>query len=421
MSERVRAQYEAYPYPPRDPRDEAKRLIEGSPSHLLEINHYVFAGGRDFARPFRALVAGGGTGDGTIMLAQHLADCACPAEIVYLDVSAAARAIAESRARQRNLQNIRFATASLLDLAALDLGTFDYIDCCGVLHHLSDPAAGLSILANALDGNGGIGLMVYGAVGRTGVYHLQHVLRQLGRDETDAARLDLARRLLKQLPPTNWFARNPFVRDHLNAGDAGVYDLLLHSQDRAYTVPELFDLVTSAGLAITGLIEPWRYDPASYLSDGALLKRTTPLDRLQRARVAELLAGNLKVHICYAVKAGREDRAVAMPDDPDMVPVMRDASGEVMARNLKPGGVVTARADGFEARFALPRRAGPILARIDGRRTLRAIHAEMAASDDGKLDWSSFQGEFARLYAVFNGVNKMFLRRGSASSAAATP
>ena len=28
------AQYEAYPYPARDPRDEAKRLIIGSPSHL---------------------------------------------------------------------------------------------------------------------------------------------------------------------------------------------------------------------------------------------------------------------------------------------------------------------------------------------------------------------------------------------------
>src|SRR5262245_11012119 len=107
MSERVRAQYEAFPYPPRDPRDEAKRLVEGSPSHLLEIDHYVFAGRRDFTQPFRVLVAGGGTGDGTIMLAQHLADRGCPAEIVYIDISAAARTTAEARARQRDLRNIR--------------------------------------------------------------------------------------------------------------------------------------------------------------------------------------------------------------------------------------------------------------------------------------------------------------------------
>ena len=36
----VRAQYEAYPYPARDPGDEAQRLITGSPSHLLEIEHF---------------------------------------------------------------------------------------------------------------------------------------------------------------------------------------------------------------------------------------------------------------------------------------------------------------------------------------------------------------------------------------------
>ena len=42
----VREQYEAYPYPARDPGDEAGRLITGSPSHILEIEHFVLAGGR---------------------------------------------------------------------------------------------------------------------------------------------------------------------------------------------------------------------------------------------------------------------------------------------------------------------------------------------------------------------------------------
>ena len=54
----VRAQYEALPYPPRDPREEALRLITGTPSHILEVNHYLFAGRLNFNRPFRALVAG---------------------------------------------------------------------------------------------------------------------------------------------------------------------------------------------------------------------------------------------------------------------------------------------------------------------------------------------------------------------------
>ena len=79
MNDPVQAQYEAFPYPLRDPADEKRRLIDGSPSNLKEIDHYVFAGRRDFARPFRALVAGGGTGDGLIMLAQQLADRGTPA------------------------------------------------------------------------------------------------------------------------------------------------------------------------------------------------------------------------------------------------------------------------------------------------------------------------------------------------------
>ena len=67
----VRAQYEALPYPPRDPRDEAIRLVTGTPSHLLEVNHYLFSGRLNFIRPFRALVAGGGTGLRRLLRRQH--------------------------------------------------------------------------------------------------------------------------------------------------------------------------------------------------------------------------------------------------------------------------------------------------------------------------------------------------------------
>ena len=38
-SARVRAQYEAHPYPARNPKDEGKRLVDGSPSGLSEFRH----------------------------------------------------------------------------------------------------------------------------------------------------------------------------------------------------------------------------------------------------------------------------------------------------------------------------------------------------------------------------------------------
>lgn len=412
MTDPVREQYELYPYPPRDPRDEAKRLIQGSPSHILEINHYVFGGRRDFTQPFRALIAGGGTGDGAIMLAQQLADRRCPAEIVYLDLSESSRKIAEARAAARDLRSIRFLMGSLLELPAMELGVFDYIDCCGVLHHLPDPAAGLAVLRRVLSGSGGIGLMVYGAYGRTGVYHLQEVLRQLGREDAPAAKLDLAKRLLKQLPPTNWLQRNPFVGDHLKAGDAGIYDLLLHSTDRAYAIGELVAFIESADLSISTLIEPWRYEPDSFISDGAMLKRLAGLGRWQRAEIAELITGNIKTHTAYVVPKSRVTAAVASIDDASMIPVLKDASGPELARGLKPGGAMTARADGIEARLPLPRLAPPILSAIDGRRSIDEIFGRLAA--ELGLTRDVFDREFAALFRVFNSVNKMFLQHRAA-------
>src|SRR5499427_5376161 len=249
--EDVRAQYEALPYPPRDPRDEAIRLITGTPSHILEINHYLFAGRLNYARPFRALVAGGGTGDACIMLAQQMADRRCPAEVVYLDLSSASRAICEARAKARGLRNIQFLTGSLLDLPGANVGQFDYIDCTGVLHHLPDPSAGMQALASVLQPEGGLGVMVYGQYGRTGVYPLQEMLRTLAPPSMATAdRIAMAKRLIRFLPTTNLFRRNPYLNDHVTGGDAGLYDLLLHSIDRAYTVPEIGELTGNAGLRV---------------------------------------------------------------------------------------------------------------------------------------------------------------------------
>ena len=412
----VLAQYEAYPYPARDPRDEAKRLITGSPSHLAEVNHYLFAGRRDFALPFRALVAGGGTGDAAIMLTQQLTDEAGPGpaagEVVYLDISMAAREIAEARAAARGLTNIRFLTGSLLDLAALGLGRFDYVDCCGVLHHLADPAAGLVSLAAALAAGGGLGVMVYGALGRTGVYPLQQALRELGAGLPLAQRVDLARRLIGDLPATNWFRRNPFLGDHKRS-DAELVDLLLHARDRAYRVTELVALLAAADLAPVSFLEPLRYDPASYLGDPKLLARLDGLAWTRRAAVAEALAGNMKTHVVYAAPCASAAGRVAQPDGPEAVPLFSEDDGPTMAEAIGRSLSLTANFDGVKRRLALPRLAPAMLARIDGRASLGEIHRALQARDSA-LDWAAFKAQFDQLYRALNGLNRLLLRYPSA-------
>lgn len=398
----IKAQYEALPYPARDPKDEAKRLVTGSPGALAEINHYVFGGKRDFSRPFRALFAGGGTGDGTIMLAQQLADAKSPGEVVYLDLSEASRRIAEQRARARGLKNITFHTGSLLEIG--HLGQFDYIDSCGVLHHLPDPAAGLRSLAAALVPGGGIGLMLYGTYGRSGVYEMQAMLRDLTDGLAPREQIAIARKFLAQLPPTNRFRRNPFLRDHIEGGDAGLYDLLLHPQDRAYTVPEIAELTASAGLAVAAFIEPAAYDPANYL-DASLAGRLDTLSWLESCAFAESLAGSLKTHVFYCTNDG--EGSVAWPDSPDMIPVPQGFDPQRMAMGIQAGGALTATLNGVPMRFPLPSLGAAILARIDGRRTLGEIRADLPS----RPDWEGFLGEFRPLYRALNGLNKLLLRR----------
>src|SRR5271165_2043351 len=89
------SQYEAYPYPPRDSREEAKRLVVASPGHMREVDHWIFGARRPASQPLRALIAGGGTGDATILLAQQLVTAGRPGQVTWLDRSAASRRIAE--------------------------------------------------------------------------------------------------------------------------------------------------------------------------------------------------------------------------------------------------------------------------------------------------------------------------------------
>lgn len=406
MSDSVQDQYEAYPYPSRDPREERKRLITGSPSNLDELNHYLFAGARDFTKPFRALVAGGGTGDATIMLAQQLTDRCPKGEVVYLDLSTASRAIAEARAAERDLTNITFHSGSLLDLPEMGLEAFDYIDCCGVLHHLKQPEDGLAALKAVLKDDGGMGLMVYATHGRTGLYPTQDMLRALGGDLPLKTRIEQVRRLLEALPPTNWLRRNPFLGDHKRS-DAELVDLLLHSQDRAFSVEEIGEFIAAAGFNLVSFIEPARYRPESYLKDSKLLSELRDKSDLGRAGFAEKLAGNIKTHVFYV---SRNDNCRAQLDTQGAaVPFLCRLENHVLAASLRKNPVLNVTFDGLPLRFNFPRLAAAIVERIDGKTSVAAIYDSLSELDP-RLERATFDQQFAQTYGVLNGVNHLLLR-----------
>ncbi len=403
MIDKLRDQYEAFPYPPRDPADEMLQLRIGSPSNINEINHYIYSGRRDLTQPFRALIAGGGTGDGLIMLAQNLTDAKCPYEIIYLDISDASLNIAKARVRKRHLENIHFFSGSLLD--ASQYGPFDYIDCCGVLHHLEAPQEGFKALRKSLKSDGGIGIMVYGALGRTGVYPVQDMLRAIAGDGTYQDRIDIAKRLIGQLPPTNWLLNNKEVGDY-NRSDAALVDLLLNSRDRAYQVLEIADEASAAGLRLVTFIEPVRYDPTTFIDDPVLCERLKQLSWIEQCAFAETLSGDLMKHIFYCVQADNQADTIAKPDSANAIPVFHDFHASDLSHIIRQDRVLKIALSGRFIKHNLPPHTASILQQIDGKTSLQEIHRRL----NGTLDWITFYQQFNELFNVLNQHNKMMIR-----------
>ena len=131
---------------------------------------------------------------------------------------------------------------------------------------------------------------------------------------------------------------------------------------------------------------------------------------LQRCAFAELLCGNMKTHVFYAVHAENGRATVAVPDTPDAVPMPRDLDGEALAREIGTGGAIAIDLDGNRARFPMPPLAGAILARIDGVRSIGEIHRDVSATDAPGIDWRIFAHQFQQVYRVANGLGRMFLR-----------
>jgi SAM-dependent methyltransferase len=406
----VREQYEELPYPSRDPEDERRRLIQDLLSQPALLNHLFWGGRRQFDGDFRVLNAGCGTGDSTICLAEQLRGSG--AQIVSLDLSERSLAVAAERARVRELDGIEFVRGSIEELPSLGLGRFDYVVAGGVLHHLASPAEGLRALTEVLVPDGGLGLMVYGRYGRTGVYHVQELLRRLApADQPTTTRLRTARRLLGRLRPEHparlyadsW--ERELEENGGPGGDAALVDLFLHPQDRAYTVPELYEWLAGAGLRLVSFDVPGAYDPRAYDPELDVARLAPP----EQHALAELLHGRMGNHSFFAQPQAAPAAPLPASDDESGVPMwsLYDPE-EQRARALDAGKALTVRSGVFTAQVKLSSLGAAILRRVDGHRSLGAILDEVDAAF-AAVNRRRVQQEWERLYAELRGVSYLVL------------
>jgi SAM-dependent methyltransferase len=296
----VRDFYDRYPYPPPVRNLEEYRRQWQDPQRR-RADFHLFWPGRPYKEDQAILVAGCGTSQA----AKHALRWPS-AQVTGIDCSATSVGHTEELKKKYNLKNLRVQQLAIEH--AVDLGTtFDQIVCTGVLHHLPDPDAGLRALRSVLKPDGAMQLMVYAPYGRAGIYMVQEFCRRIGVHATDSNIRDLIS-ALGALPPghplQSLLAQAPDFRN-----EAALADALLHPQDRAYSVPQLFEFLENGGLTFGRWV---RQAPYSVLC-GVLAKipqssRIARLSLPEQYAAIELFRGTMVRH---SVIAYRSDNAAS--------------------------------------------------------------------------------------------------------------
>jgi SAM-dependent methyltransferase len=342
VTEAVRKQYEAYSYPP--PIEDAEKFLRKWGPLTCDPK---FAGiqlwpeGRP-RQDLRILCAGCGSSQAPL-IALNNPDCS----VLGIDLSKTSLAHSKRLREQHRLANLELRQMSLLDVGQLNR-SFDLIVSTGVLHHLPNPEAGLKALADVLDPSGSMAIMLYGKTGRAGVYLLQDILRRLGAGQ-NAEGLGMARELLKFVPSHHYLISTTGKLPNDLADDAGIVDMLLHPQDRAYSVPEVMEFVEAAGLVFFGWSDNALYCADRFLS-GEMLERVLALPAAEQWAVIDNLAVLNSRHDFF-VRKPQNTRFLTRFDTDDYlsyVPLVRsgvklagDVNSLILTRASLEGEVVT--------------------------------------------------------------------------------
>jgi SAM-dependent methyltransferase len=276
VADEVRDFYDRYPYPP--PVDNLEKYQrQWQDRQRRRADFHLFWPSRSYREDQSILIAGCGTSQA----AKHAVRWP-EAQVTGIDCSAISVLSTEELKRKYKLKNLRVHQLPIEQVNDLGM-SFDQIVCTGVLHHLADPDAGLSALRSALNPDGAMHLMVYAPYGRAGIYMLQRFCRRIGIKASDAEIHDLIS-ALSLLPPGHpletLLRQAPDFRN-----EAALADALLHPQDRAYSVPQLFDFINQAGLTFGRWVRQAPYS----VHCGAMAK-IPQADRIQRLSPADRYA-----------------------------------------------------------------------------------------------------------------------------------
>ncbi|HLH92381.1 MAG TPA: tetratricopeptide repeat protein [Xanthobacteraceae bacterium] len=257
VSQKVREQYEANPYPRWVAPPPAVRAFSLAEHLRMKFPLAPFAplGAMEATNGADVLIAGCGTGAHAIDIARRIRG----ARMLAIDLSRASLAYAARKTRELGLA-IDYAQADILRLGAMNRplngsldgswdGSFDLIEASGVLHHMADPFAGWRVLLGRLRPGGVMSVGLYSSLGRAEINAARAFIAERGY-QPHASDIRRCRQDLLALPP-----QTP-GRSVVQSGDfyslSGCRDLLFHVQEHQHTLPEIATFLADQGLQFLG-------------------------------------------------------------------------------------------------------------------------------------------------------------------------
>lgn len=242
-SKLVRSQYEEDPYP------RWAHVQKFSPTSI-----YEFLNGRIHSQDLHQtipndpeiLIAGCGTGKVLMELLSQIHYQSA----IGIDLSIRSLQYTAYKIQNSNLGEVKLKQLDILDLEKLDR-RFDFIDCCGVLHHMEDPDQGLKSLLKVLKEKAFMRLALYSRRARR---HINLAREKFSNMKPTAQNISKARQSILGSDARDPLHGISYCTDFYSL--SGCRDLLFHSCEHQYDLLEIKEWLMRNDLIFCGFEFP---------------------------------------------------------------------------------------------------------------------------------------------------------------------
>lgn len=242
VSEKVKNQYESYPYP------RWKTLDYNRTTHYSQALQQEY-GNIQFPKylnddSIKILVAGCGTGRHALHVAKYFRNV----DVTAVDLSFASLSYAKRKAQELDIKNIDFRLGDLLNYKS-NKDKYHIIECSGVLHHIKEYNLALKNLTHMLQVNGLIKIALYSDRAREPVKKIRDLFK---RKDTISNKNRI--RMIRQ---AILWSNDLEGKELLTASDdfysmSGVVDLLFHEFELRFTPKSIQSLCDNHNLKFLG-------------------------------------------------------------------------------------------------------------------------------------------------------------------------